>query len=263
MFKQSIILVAILCWHQFTYCQSPTRSESVSVNGKKIYYESYGEGDPLIFLHGYSLSSKAWRPYVSDFENGYEIFLVDLTGHGQSEPFKENLSIAAVARDVQALLNYLELDEVQAVGFSFGGDVLFQLALLDPDRISSMITIGALGTWTVEDFPQYQESFTFENRANFPWLKDSHQSDAQVMGIMAQFENYIVRVSDEELQSIRPDILIMMGDDDEGMSFDELARARKYLPKSDIWVLPNVQHSAHEEPNRAEFVRKALAFLSK
>lgn len=247
----------------YQYAQGPKKAESVSVNGKNIYYEVYGEGPPLILLHGYSLSSKSWQPYVADFDKEYEVYLVDLTGHGKSEPFKEDLNIKSVAEDLQALIHYLELPKIQAIGFSFGGDVLFQLALLEPTLIQSMITIGAVGTWTVNDFPQYQEGFTFENRNNFAWLATSHQSDEQVKGILSQFKHYTVSLSDFELAQIQTEVLLTLGDDDEGMNLEEVVRVKKYLAKSDLWILPNVSHGAHEGENKEEFIRKAKTFLTK
>ena len=222
--------------------QIPTKSESVSINGKRIYYEMYGEGKPLFLLHGYTQSSKSWKPYVKDYEKDYEVYLIDLTGHGKSEPFKKELSIKSVAKDLNSLIHYLQLEKIQAIGFSFGGDVLYQLALINPSLIESMITIGAVGSWSIHDFPEYLNAFTFENRENFPWLKESHEGEAQIEAMMDQFKNYTIMVSDEELQSIQPEVLIMMGDDDEGIDFKEVARVKKNLPKSDLWVLPNVSH---------------------
>ena len=257
------MVIALMILSSLCYSQQMKKSESVSVNGKKIYYESYGEGSPLIFLHGYSLSSKSWRPFVADFEKDYTVYLVDLTGHGQSDPFKEDLSIAAVGEDVTALIDYLGLDKIKAIGFSFGGDVLYQVAMQKPDLIEAMITIGAVGTWTVEDFPQYHEGFKIENKANFPWLESSHKSDDQIKGIMDQFKNYIVSISNEELQQIKPEVMIIMGDDDEGMDFSEVARVKKNVPNSDVWILPDVSHSAHEGEYKEEFVTKAKRFLSK
>lgn len=247
----------------YHYAQTPKKAESVSVNGKNIHYEVYGEGPPLILLHGYSLSSQSWRPYVADFDQEYEVYLMDLTGHGKSEAFKEDLNIKSVAEDLQALIRYLDLPKIQAIGFSFGGDVLFQLALLEPQLIKSMITIGAVGTWTVNDFPQYQKGFTFENRNDFPWLATSHQSEEQVKGIMRQFMNYTVKLSDSQLKQIQPEVLLTLGDDDEGMNLEEVVRVKKHLPHSDLWILPNVSHGAHEGENKEEFIRKAKAFLTK
>jgi len=243
--------------------QTPKKSELVSVNGKKIHYEVYGKGEPLLLLHGYTLSSKHWLPYVKDFDQEYEVYVIDLPGHGKSDPFNESLSIKSVAKDLHALIKYLKLDSVKAIGFSFGGDVLYQLALLNPSLIESMITIGAVGTWSVDDFPEYKKAFTFENRANFSWLKDDHKTDERIKALMEQFNNYIVKVSTAELQSIKPEVLIMIGDDDEGMDLTEVARVKKNLPNSDLWILPNVSHGAHEGKTKGEFIIKAKAFLTK
>jgi pimeloyl-ACP methyl ester carboxylesterase len=247
----------------FNYAQTPKKSASILINGKELYYEAYGKGTPLFLLHGYTLSSQAWRPYVDDFKEDYEVYLIDLTGHGKSEAFKEDLSIKSVAQDLNALIQYLKFDKIKAIGFSFGGDVLYQLALLNPTLIESMITIGAVGTWSVNDFPVYQKAFTFENRANFPWLAPYHVSDDKIKALMEQFKNYIVHVSNEELQSIQPEVLIVLGDDDEGMDIEEVARVRKQLPNSDLWILPNVAHSAHEGATKGEFISKSKAFFSK
>lgn len=243
--------------------QTPKKSESVAVNGKSLYYEVYGKGKPLLLLHGYTQSSVSWKSYVKDFKHEYELYLIDLTGHGKSEPFKEDLSVKSVAEDLNALIQYLNLDQIQAIGFSFGGDVLYQLALINPSLITSMITIGAVGTWTINDFSEYLEAFTFENRANFSWLETSHSGDEQIKALMEQFKNYTVRLSDEELQRISPEVLIMLGDDDEGMDLKEAVRAKENLPNSDLWILPNVTHGAHEGENKEEFIIKSKAFLRK
>ena len=245
------------------YSQTPTEAKTVKVHGKNLYYEKYGKGSPLIFLHGYSLSSTHWKPYVSDFENDYEVYLIDLTGHGNSDPFREELSIKSVAQDLQVLIQHLQLKTIQAIGFSFGGDLLYQLALLQPDLIKSMITIGAVGSWDVNDFPKYLNGYKYENRDQFPWLKTSHKSDETIKGLMEQFQNYTVFLSDEELQKIDSEVMIMMGDDDEGMDIEEVARVRKNLPNSDLWILPNVSHGAHQEENKDEFVLKSKSFLQK
>lgn len=243
--------------------QIPKKSESVSINGKKLYYEIYGKGQPLFLLHGYTQSSISWKPYIKDYEKEYEVYLIDLTGHGKSDPFKEELSIKSVAQDLNSLIQYLNLNKIKAIGFSFGGDVLYQLALINPPLIMSMITIGAVGTWTINDFPEYLELFTFENRANFPWLKTSHEGDEHIKAILSQFKNYTVKLSNKELQSIKPEVLIMIGDDDEGMNLKEAIRVKENLPNSDLWILPDVSHSAHEGENREEFITKSKVFLNK
>lgn len=256
-------LIALLLMFTTVLSQTAKKSESVLINGKTLYYEIYGEGEPLFLLHGYTQSSVSWKPYVKDYENDYEVYLIDLTGHGKSEPFKETLSIRSVAEDLNSLIQYLQLEKIKAIGFSFGGDILYQLALINPSVISSMITIGAVGTWTINDFQEYLEVFTYENRSDFPWLNTSHEGDEQIKAMMDQFKNYTIKLSDEELQRIQPEVLIMIGDDDEGMDLEEVARVKKNLPKSDLWVLPNVAHGAHEGETKDEFIIKSKVFLTK
>lgn len=70
-------------------------------------------------------------------------------------------------------------------------------------------------------------------------------------------------MSDTELQSIQPEVLIMLGDDDIGITLEEVARVRKNLPNSDLWILPNVSHGAHEGETKNEFIRRSKAFFSK
>lgn len=243
--------------------QMPKKAESVSVNGKNIYYESYGEGKPLFFFHGYTLSSKSWVPFVQDFYQDYEIYLVDLTGHGRSDAYEEDLSIRSVAEDVNALIKYLELPSIQAIGFSYGGDVLYQLALLNPTLIQSMITIGAVGSWDVQDFPEYMEAFAYKNLDQFTWMPAHHMSDHQIKEIFNQFKNYQVHLSEEELKMIETEVMIILGDDDDGITMEAVARARRNLPNSDLWILPDMPHSVHEGENKEEFVRRAKMFLSK
>jgi pimeloyl-ACP methyl ester carboxylesterase len=80
---------------------------------------------------------------------------------------------------------------------------------------------------------------------------------------MEQFNNYTVKVTNEEWQARKPEVLIMVGDDDEGMDLQEVVRVKKNLPKSDLWILPNVAHGAHEGETKEEFILKAKAFFSR
>ena len=241
----------------------PKQAETVLVNGKQLYYEAYGEGPPLIMLHGYTLSSRMWVPFLEDFQQDYEVYIIDLTGHGKSDGFTEDLSIRSVAKDLEALLHYLQLDSVKAIGFSYGGDVLFQLAILHPDLLESMITIGAVGTWDVHNHQNYLKAFTFENKDNFPWMTAYHSNESQIRALFEQFKNYTVRVSDEELQNISTDVLLLFGDDDEGVQLSEAFRARQLLPNSDLWILPNQSHSVHEGIYKEAFIKNAKLFFEK
>ncbi|MDC6363821.1 MULTISPECIES: alpha/beta fold hydrolase [Flavobacteriaceae] len=245
------------------YSQTDFESGTIIADGRHIYFEKYGVGDPLIFLHGYGLSSESWKSYVKDFSQDYTVYLIDLPGHGRSDNFQEDLSVKEVAEDVNKMLDKIGLKRINAIGFSFGGDVLFQLTLINPQLITAMISIGSVGSWTIADFPQLRESFTYENREQYKWLQEAQTSEEQVKILMDQFQNYTIYLTDEELQQIQSKVLIIYGDDDPGVDLFEIARVQKYLTHVDVWILPNVAHSAHTGPNKKVFISRTKAFLAK
>ena len=242
--------------------QEIVKSETVSLNGLKTYYEVYGKGEPLLLLHGWGQSSKYWLPYILDYYEDFEVYLVDLQGHGRSEIFDPNWSINSVANNLNDLIEYLKLDRIKSIGLSYGGDVLFQLAVINPMVIESMIIIGALGTWDAKENPDYIEYFSYSNLENLAGMKAFQTSDNQLRAILDYFENYTVELSDDQLKKIQAETLIILGDDDESIAMREVSRARKNLPKSDLWILPNSPHKAHEGKNKEEFIRISRAFLA-
>ncbi len=259
----TVLILLIGMTNNNLYSQINGESGTITIDGKHIYFEKYGVGEPLVFLHGYGLSSKSWKSYVQDFAQDYTVYLIDLPGHGRSDNFQEDLSVKEVAEDVNKMLDKIGLDSIKAIGFSFGGDILFQLALRNPHLITSMVSVGSVGSWTITDFPQLKESFTYENREQYKWLVEAQTSEEQVKILMEQFQNYTIYLTDEELQQVESDVLIVSGDDDPGVDLFEIARAQKYLSKVDVWILPNVSHSAHTGRNKDAFISRAKAFLAK
>ncbi|MEO5601607.1 MAG: alpha/beta hydrolase [Cyclobacteriaceae bacterium] len=256
-----IYLPAIFaCIIQNGNTQALKKSEAVILNGHYVYYEIYGKGEPLLLLHGYTLSTKSWEPFVEEYSKNYEVYLVDLQGHGKSGAFKENLSIKSVAKDVDALIKYLNLKNIHAVGYSYGGDVLFQLALMHPGIIKSMISIGACGIWQAKQFPELIEFFSFNNIRNLSWMYDHQPNENQIRLILEQFPNYDIVMSDEEIRSIGTNTLIVLGDKDDSVPLENVLRVKKNIPHSYLWILPNTGHGAHNE-NKEEFVKKSYAFF--
>ncbi len=243
------------------HSQVPKKTEVVSVNGTTLYYEVYGEGKPLFLLHGYFQSSKIWLPFLSDYSSDFEVYLVDLTGHGKSGEFKETLSIPSVAKDLEALIKHLKVTNIHAVGLSYGGDVLFQLALINLAIINSIITIGACGSWNAKEYPDWLEQYSYKNVENLSWVRELQVDEAHVKAILDQFPNYIVTISDAELKSIKTKTLLMFGDKDQTIPLNCLLSAKEGLINSYLWVLPNTGHVAHEAENKEEFVKKSKEFF--
>lgn len=242
--------------------QSPTKSEIVSLNGTKIYYEVYGKGEPLFLLHGFTQSSKSWLQFVPYYINDFEVYLVDLKGHGKSGMFTENLSIKSAASDLDALIQYLHLNSINTIGFSYGGDVLVQLALIKPDLIKSMIIIGSCGSWTSSEFPKWVEYLSYKNIKNLPWMRDQQTSEEQIRSILDQIVNYNITVTDTELKSIRAKTLIVVGDKEDSITFECILSAKNNIPNSFLWIVPNADHRAHKDKNQEDFIRISKDFFT-
>ncbi len=236
-------------------------SNIVTIKGKEFYFEKYGSGEPLLLLHGYLQSSKSWHGFVDEFSDEYTVYLLDLPGHGQSTPFQEDFSIKSIVGDVEAFIEHMDMKGSKAIGFSFGGDVLYHLAAEKPGIIQSMICIGSLGTWDVNDFPDLIADYTYEKYGQLAETQAHHSNDDQVRILFKQFLNYSIALTDEDLKRISSPVLIVAGDDDSSTPLTEIARVRQLLGNSDLWVLPNVPHSAHDGENKADFIAKAKEFL--
>ena len=115
-----------------------------SRDGTAIYYEVRGEGRPLILCYGLLCKREHWVHQVPFLEGlGYRVVLFDYRGHQRSMLPKndQNLTLEWCARDVQDLMNFLELEEVACLGHSMGVPILTHLALLEPKRVKANVFV--------------------------------------------------------------------------------------------------------------------------
>jgi pimeloyl-ACP methyl ester carboxylesterase len=112
-------------------------------NGQRISYDESGAGErPLILIHGLLMSRRMFDrlgPEMAD--RGNRVITVDLLGHGRSHrpPDMSNYSMTFFARQVEALMDHLELDEAVVGGTSLGANVTLELAYLEPRRLRGMM----------------------------------------------------------------------------------------------------------------------------
>ena len=128
---------------------STVSSSIVSDGGPELFYFRYGKsgGIPIILLHGLSQQADFWNPTIHELalidNDELDVIVVDQRGHGLSQGFTEHhdLSIKALAKDVEALLNHLSIKRVFVVGHSMGAMVATQFAANFPDRVSGILLI--------------------------------------------------------------------------------------------------------------------------
>jgi pimeloyl-ACP methyl ester carboxylesterase len=112
-------------------------------NGYRISYDEYGEGDrPLVLIHGLLMNRRMFdRLGPGMAELGNRVLALDLLGHGRSDrpPEMSNYSMTFFARQVEALLDHLGLDEAVIGGTSLGANTTLELAYLSPERVRGMM----------------------------------------------------------------------------------------------------------------------------
>ena len=105
-----------------------------------LHYKVFGEGDPLIILHGLFGMLDNWRTVARKLEEKYQCILVDLRNHGKS-PHADEMNYKAMAEDVKELIDDLQLKSPVVLGHSMGGKTAMQLALDHPDTLQKIIVV--------------------------------------------------------------------------------------------------------------------------
>ena len=98
-----------------------------------IYYEEYGQGRPIVLLHGYMCSSKFFYRNIEGLSRNNRLILVDFRGHGSSSKILSGHSIRRYAMDIKELLDVLEVQDALLAGWSLGASVVLQYHLLYGD----------------------------------------------------------------------------------------------------------------------------------
>ncbi|WP_221321471.1 alpha/beta fold hydrolase [Actinoplanes sp. L3-i22] len=113
------------------------------VNGINLYYETHGEGSPLVLLHGGLGSGEMFGPILPALAAKHRVILVDLQGHGRTADIDRPLDLGLMADDVAALIDHLGLDQPAVAGFSLGGGVAYHVAFRHPAKVGRLVAASA------------------------------------------------------------------------------------------------------------------------
>ncbi|HUD11620.1 MAG TPA: alpha/beta fold hydrolase [Candidatus Saccharimonadia bacterium] len=120
--------------------QSTTTSGYMNHNHGRLYYEVTGSGEPIVFVHGFTLDHRMWAPQVREFSGDYQVITCDLRGFGKSSvpdrPYSHD-------DDLSALLRHLSVDLARIVGLSMGGRVAVNFALSHPSRMRTLAVLDS------------------------------------------------------------------------------------------------------------------------
>lgn len=248
-----------------SFGQLPKSTETVKVNGINLYYEVYGEGEPLLLLHGWTQSSEFWSEYIPTYLQHFEVYAMDLRGHGKTSQITSNFTIKESAKDILELLDHLKINKVKAIGLSYGGLTLLELARSHPEKIEAIILIGTSNSFNGAENNEGENAFSYENLPTSfieELKKIHHHGENQIRALFNPNLNYQINLSDEELNAFNFKTLIIQGDRDEILGVDPAFSLYKNIPNSELWIVPNTGHIAIIGPNKENFLTTSLQFLS-
>jgi pimeloyl-ACP methyl ester carboxylesterase len=250
---------------QTLHGQSNRTAGSIEVNGITFYYVKYGQGKPLLLLHGWTQTSDFWQPYIDSYAKDFEVYAIDLRGHGRSSPLSEDFSIQKAAQDILQFIHQLQLVHVQAIGFSYGGLVLLEVAAREPNLLENMVLIATTNTYNGKKSQKNKPTFTYESLdPSFQaYLKSLHvHGENQIKALFNQNLNYQINIQPFVLQQIQTKVLIINGDRDEFAGISGAVEMHQYIPHSSLWIIPQTGHIAISEANKEEFVKVSKFFLN-
>lgn len=124
------------------YGKNPEVGHMAEVNGISLYYEVYGDGEPLVLLHGNGGYSGARANMMDSLITHFRVITVDHRCHGQSG-CTEELDYRLMASDINALLEHLEVDSAYVYGHSDGGIMGLIMGFQYPDKVKKLVVSGA------------------------------------------------------------------------------------------------------------------------
>lgn len=168
------LAVAALAGCASTPSTAPQTRAATSSDGVRIAYEARGSGSPaLVFIHGWGCNREHWKNQVDVFDDDHRVIALDLGGHGASGANRAHWTLAALARDVQAVVEAEGLDRVILVGHSMGGPVSLFAAAKMPERTVGVIGVDTLHNAEYTFDPKLIESLVARLQADFPGFIDA------------------------------------------------------------------------------------------
>src|SRR6267143_1575487 len=114
---------------------APASAGYADVNGIKLYHEIYGEGEPLVLLHGGLMTIDEMSTPLETFAKTHKVIAVELQGHGRTADTDRPLSFETMGDDIAALLNELNISQADVVGLSLGAAVGLRVAIQHPEKV--------------------------------------------------------------------------------------------------------------------------------
>lgn len=229
------------------------------VNGHRMYYEVYGQGRPMLLLHGGGNNvRRSWRRQILDFAPTHEVIAPEQIGNGHTPDVAGPYSYAQMTEDTAELLQQLHLKEVDAVGWSDGGIIALMLAIRHPELIRRVVATGAntdpsafsaadqaglratpAATMVTGDVLNDYNSYSADGPGHAPVMGEKLKQLWLTHPVPSE-------LSMDLLHTVHARVLVMAGDHD-AIPLEHILRIYRALPNAELWILPETGHGTFVE----------------
>ncbi len=235
-----------------------------------IFYEEFGTGEPILFLHsGYSRGIIAFSGQIQPFFHTYRCIMPDFRGHGRTQSIGKDWDTGIIAEDMAGFLETLEISKVHLIGYSLGGGVALHLAARHPELIRSIITIGCGGVADPAGSEEYEPEALLRNHQTefIERIKavhaEAHGGDWQHhMRQSVRDWRLYPNLAAEDWDRLTMPMLCIAGEQDSYASEQRLLDIKARCPQTQIWIVPGYGHRPHMPTDNVKEVNgRMLDFL--
>ena len=122
---------------------NPWESRYITVEGIQIHYLMKGKGRPLLLLHGLGASSITWRDNIGSLSENFQVYALDLPGHGDSDKPSIEYEPERILRLIKLTIETLNMDNPAIIGNSVGGSLALMMSLRYPNIISKTVLVNS------------------------------------------------------------------------------------------------------------------------
>jgi pimeloyl-ACP methyl ester carboxylesterase len=255
--------------------------------GFRMYYEEHGGGFPLLLINGLGSDHLEWLHQLPAFEARFRVVVFDNRGTGMTDVPPGPYSTAQMADDAASLLRALGIPQAHVLGVSLGGMIAQELALRHPDLVDGLVLgcTGPGGELSVRPSPEAMAVFSLargedpeaELRRMLPFLYTDEcirerpeeiegfvrrrlDYPAPPGGYLSQLSAAVTHDASSRLEKIRARALVITGDADRLVNWENSLRLAGRIPGATMIVLPGAPHRLFAETADA-FNREVLRFL--
>lgn len=223
------------------YGHNKVAGKYYDIRGFKMYCEVYGEGEPLLIIHGNGGSINNFIYQIPYFAKKYKVIIADSRSHGKSVDKGDSLTYEMMADDYAALLTALKVDSSYVIGWSDGGINALLLAIRHPEKVKKLAATGANLVPDTTAVPQQIWDMVIPAFKQFAAKANKTEQEKTAFKLYRLLcEQPHIPLSD--LQKIKCPSLIIGGDHDV-IKEEHTMLIYKNIPKAYLWILPASGHS--------------------